>query len=214
MNVVKSLRSVVDTGAKLHRGDAGQRVKAAEQALKRLGRNPGAVDGRFDQDTFEAVKKFQRANGMKATGRVGAPTAKKLLAKLGHPYEGAKKSVDLFVSKALDQKGDRYVFGAETNLKDKNPGVFDCSELVQWAAAQAGINLVDGSQNQRAACKSISVEQALRTRGALLFTDGHVAISLGNGKTIEARGRDYGVGVFSAYGRGWEEGGLIPGMKY
>lgn len=214
MNALESLRSVVKSGTHLTRQDSGQRVRGAERALSRVGRDPGKLDSKFDQDTFEAVKKFQKANDMKATGHVGPVTAKRLLEKLGHPYEGGKKSADLFVQRALDQKGDRYVFGAETNLNDKNPGVFDCSELVQWAAKQAGVNLVDGSQNQRAACRTISVQKAIHTRGALLFTDGHVAISLGDGRTIEARGSAYGVGVFSAYGRGWEEGGLIPGMKY
>jgi hypothetical protein len=41
-----------------------------------------------------------------------------------------------------------------------------------------------------------------------------VAISLGDGRTIEARGSAYGVGIFSANGRGWTAGGLVPGMKY
>ena len=57
------------------------------------------------------------------------------------------------------------------------------------------------------------MEQALQTRGALLFRDGHVAISLGNGRTIEARGRNYGVTQANGSGR-FTSGGLIPGMRY
>jgi hypothetical protein len=60
----------------------------------------------------------------------------------------------------------------------------------------------------------IPLEQAIRTRGALLFANGHVAISLGDGRTIEARGRAYGVGIFNARGRSFHTGALIPGMKY
>ena len=41
----------------------------------------------------------------------------------------------------------------------------------------------------------------------------HVAISLGNGLTIEARGRAWGVGVFSAT-RGFDFAGKIPGLDY
>jgi cell wall-associated NlpC family hydrolase len=60
----------------------------------------------------------------------------------------------------------------------------------------------------------VSVDKALHTRGALLFRPGHVAISLGDGRTIEARGSAYGVNIFSAQGRGWTSGALIPGLKY
>ena len=40
----------------------------------------------------------------------------------------------------------------------------------------------------------------------------HVAISLGNGKTIEAKGHAYGVGVFDA-GNRFNYAGMIPGMS-
>lgn len=122
-----------------------------------------------------------------------------------------------FLRSALAQNGDRYVYGAETNLNDSNPNTFDCSELVQWAAHQAGVTIPDGSSAQLAHVRrhgqEISVEQALRTPGALLFRPGHVAISLGDGRTIEARGRRYGVGIFNARGR-FTSAGLIPGMRY
>ncbi len=122
-----------------------------------------------------------------------------------------------FLQHALAQQGDRYVFGAETNLNDANPDTFDCSELVQWAAARAGVNIPDGSANQEAWVRrhgtQMSVEQALRTPGALLFRRGHVAISLGDGRTIEAKGSRHGVGVFNGRGR-FTSAGLVPGMRY
>ena len=122
-----------------------------------------------------------------------------------------------FLKAALAQNGDNYVFGAETRLNDPNPDTFDCSELVQWAGAQAGVEIPDGSGNQRRFVErhgtTLSVEEAMRTPGALLFREGHVAISLGDGRTIEARGRRHGVGVFEAQGR-FTSGGLVPGMKY
>ena len=72
----------------------------------------------------------------------------------------------------------------------------------------------------------MSVQQALQTPGTLLFhfasepqpgltgepPVAHVAISLGNGKTIEAKGHAYGVGVFDATGR-FNYAGMIPGMS-
>ena len=127
-------------------------------------------------------------------------------------------NLNVFISKALAQAGNRYVWGAEARLNDPDPRAFDCSELVQWAAAQAGVSFVDGSQAQRAACRRagriISVAQATRTRGALLFTSGHVAISLGDGRTIEARNSRVGVVVGKVPDIRYAEGGLIPGLRY
>lgn len=129
-----------------------------------------------------------------------------------------------FVGLCLKQIGDRYIFGAEVNLNDENPTAFDCSELVQWAAHRVGVvpEFPDGSWAQEAACKHanmlIPIARAIDTQGALLFrhrgSDGHVAVSLGNGSTIEARGRAYGVNVFNATGRDWTAAGLIPGLIY
>ncbi|HEU4422223.1 MAG TPA: NlpC/P60 family protein [Pilimelia sp.] len=134
-----------------------------------------------------------------------------------------------FLESALAQTGDTYVFGAEAGLKVANPTTFDCSELVQWSAHQAGADLPDGSWLQYLELErrgaTISVEQAMQTPGALLFSfssrpttgggrpdSAHVAISLGDGKTIEARGTRYGVGSWPAEGR-FEYGAVIPGIS-
>lgn len=117
--------------------------------------------------------------------------------------------VQTFLNHALAQEGDQYVFGAEVvDLDNPNPSRFDCSELVEWAAHQTGIKIPDGAVFQyrhlQEAGTTMSVEQAIDTPGALLFSfssdpltgrpqAAHVAISLGNGKTIEAMGDAYGV---------------------
>jgi cell wall-associated NlpC family hydrolase len=127
-----------------------------------------------------------------------------------------------FVRLCMAQKGDRYVYGAEAKWSDPNPRVFDCSELVEWAAHRAGGYIPDGSTWQEAYCRQkgtmITVQRAFRVQGALLFrhlgADQHVAVSLGNGSTIEARGRLYGVNVFSAAGRVWTAAALLPGFNY
>jgi cell wall-associated NlpC family hydrolase len=138
-----------------------------------------------------------------------------------------------FLQIALQQKGKPYVYGAHTQPTDANPPAFDCSELTKWAAAQSGITIPDGATAQylqlRDQGRTMSVEEALRTPGALLFhfgyepkdlgdipADGHVAISMGDGKhTIEARGRKYGTGVFDATGERagfFNRAGMIAGM--
>lgn len=131
----------------------------------------------------------------------------------------ADGQIDQFVAIALQQAGKRYVFGAEAKASDPNPRSFDCSELVEWAAARVGINprMPDGSANQLAHCRrhgtTLSVQQGINTKGALLFQPGHVAISLGNGKTIEAMNPSAGVRQGNANGRGWTSAGKIPGAK-
>jgi cell wall-associated NlpC family hydrolase len=130
---------------------------------------------------------------------------------------GADGQIDRFVAIALQQAGKRYVFGAEASPSDPNPKAFDCSELVEWAAARAGITpkVPDGSAAQQSWCAShktlISAATAINTKGALLFMPGHVAISLGNGKTIEAMNPSQGVRQGNAAGRGWTSAGRIPG---
>jgi len=133
-----------------------------------------------------------------------------------------------FLHAALGQAGDPYVWGASAAATDPDPDAFDCSELTKWAAKQVGIDLPDGSWLQYLDLKGrgalVPVEQALRTPGALLFSfseeprpgggrpaGAHVAISLGDGRTIEARGREYGVGTFDAADR-FEYGAIIPGL--
>lgn len=133
-----------------------------------------------------------------------------------------EKSAELFVRTALAQAGDRYVYGAEARLSDPDPDAFDCSELVQWAAHRAGVTIADGSSAQYAACKkhhtTLSVAAAIKTRGALLFRgpggSEHVAISLGDGRTIEARGRAYGVCTAPATASRFTLAGKVPGMRY
>lgn len=125
-----------------------------------------------------------------------------------------------FVGLCLRQRHDRYVFGAEVSWHDPDPDEFDCSELVEWACRRLGVAFPDGTSAQSEACKPISVGEASRTLGALLFRDphsskkGHVVVSLGTGKTIEARGKEYGVNQFDIGGRQWSQAGLIRGLNY
>lgn len=141
------------------------------------------------------------------------------------PASGAARA---FLDAAVAQTGDTYVFATNTAPDDPDPEVFDCSELVRWAARRAGVTVPDGSWLQYLSLSEqggeISVEEALQTPGALLFSfsskptatsgrpdQAHVAISLGNGQTIEARGPRWGVGSWDAAGR-FQYAAVIPGL--
>jgi cell wall-associated NlpC family hydrolase len=136
------------------------------------------------------------------------------------------------VSLLVSQKGDSYVFGVEVKKSNSDPTAFDCSELIEWGCAQVGVKpeMPDGSWWQYQHCLNhnavLSVEKALIVPGSLLFIfssdpnkkerpkRAHVAMSLGNGMTIEARGKAFGVGIFATDKRGWTHAGLIPGLAY
>lgn len=51
-----------------------------EQRLRQLGENPGAIDGVFDETTRRAIRRFQQARDLPATGYVGQATMARLLA--------------------------------------------------------------------------------------------------------------------------------------
>jgi cell wall-associated NlpC family hydrolase len=129
---------------------------------------------------------------------------------------GADGQVETFVRNALSQTGKAYVYGAQPSATDPNPRSFDCSALVQWSATRAGIGGVPRtSEAQFGASDQISADTAIGIRGALLFPAdlSHVAISLGNGSTIEASNESRPVGQLNARGRGFTHGGKLRGAK-
>ena len=155
------------------------------------------------------------------------PTPQKITTSLGAAAvqslssgQGGTKTANDFVAFAAAQVGDQYVFGAAPDPSNPDPSQFDCSSLVQWAAAQDGISLPRTVNEIYDKCFHITVDQAKTIRGALIFklgtgADGHVVISLGDGKsTVEARGAKYGVVTYTIDNRGFDAAGLIQGMNY
>lgn len=195
-------------------------------------------DGSSFADALTSAELLTGGSGGSGTGLVGA--AQKLAALDGGLSLDNLLASDLgssgvvngrtagFLAAALEQAGDPYVWGATADPDDSDPGAFDCSELVRWAAARVGVDVPDGSWLQYLDLKqrgaTVSVEDALRTPGALLFSfdseprpggdrpsGAHVAISLGDGRTIEARGQQYGVGTWEAGSR-FQYAAIIPEM--
>ncbi|OQP06860.1 hypothetical protein B1690_05995 [Geobacillus sp. 46C-IIa] len=62
------------TGQTLREGSEGQAVKDLQTKLQRLGYNVGAVDGIYGKQTTEAVRSFQKANGLEVDGIAGKIT--------------------------------------------------------------------------------------------------------------------------------------------
>lgn len=100
---------------------------------------------------------------------------------------------------------------------------FDGSSLVAWAAGRVGVFVPKGAQNLLNYClrKStiIPLDKGFTTRGALLFPRSQhiVAVSLGNGKTVEAMGRQHGVrsnGCLGNPGVRWLNAAWVPDVRY
>lgn len=94
---------------------------------------------------------------------------------------GGSPAAATAVQAALSRVGDPYVWGAA------GPGAFDCSGLVMWAYAQAGVYLPHYSGAQYADTTHIPMS-ALQP-GDLVFPANpgqHVAMYIGNGEIVQA----------------------------
>ena len=49
-------------------------IRQIQKALKNAGYNPGTIDGRMGRQVKDAIRAFQRANGLRADGKVGKNT--------------------------------------------------------------------------------------------------------------------------------------------
>ena len=111
----------------LKKGSTGEAVEQLQKALKDLGYDPGAVDGKFGANTEAAVKSFQNANGIAVDGIVGDitwlnideadqsnPTIKK--GSTGNPVRRAQKRLTLG---GYDTGGVDGIFGAKTETAVK-----------------------------------------------------------------------------------------------
>lgn len=90
-----------------------------------------------------------------------------------------QSAADIIVSAARSQVGNAtYVWGTQIPYVS-----FDCSGLVQWCYAQAGISI----PRQSTAIKNSGTIVSDPRPGDICWTPGHVAIYIGNGQMIEAQ---------------------------
>ena len=77
---------------KMPAAKANEETKKLQEALKAKGQDPGPIDGVMGSKTQGALKAFQEASGIKATGRMDKETGEKLGVEMAKsPAKAMKK---------------------------------------------------------------------------------------------------------------------------
>lgn len=95
--------------ATYRQGSSGEQVRVIQTKLKNWGYYDGAVDGVFGSQTTQAVKYFQRKNGLTADGIVGPATLKALGMSTGGGGSGQESTVELLARViSAEARGEPY----------------------------------------------------------------------------------------------------------
>ena len=165
-------------------GDQGAEIAEIQDMLVVLGYDV-MPDGDFGIATAEAVKEFQKSNGLTPDGLIGPATYTALLGKdMPEITHGASYIANRIVSSSMDYIGVPYVFGGTS------PYGFDCSGYVQYVFANAGISLPRTADVQYEVGTPISTSELVA--GDLVFFStytygaSHVGIYIGDSNFIHA----------------------------
>ena len=165
-------------------GDQGADIAEIQGKLILLGYDVIA-DGDFGVGTAEAIKEFQKSQGIKADGLIGPATYTALLGRdMPEISRGMNHIARRIISTSMDYIGVPYVFGGTS------PYGFDCSGYVQYVFAKAGISLPRTADVQYEVGTPISTTELVP--GDLVFFStytygaSHVGIYVGDGNFIHA----------------------------
>jgi peptidoglycan DL-endopeptidase CwlO len=174
-------------------------------AVKKVIPHGAAAEPLMSQVTAGVTKSQASAAG------VAASAAGVAAGSVDHSSTTLSAAEDLtFLKAGLGRQGLPYVWGAS------GPNSFDCSGLVQWAMAQAGIQMPRVAADQARTGPAVPVSQL--QPGDLLFyhtdpTDpgyiSHVAIYLGNDEMLQAPETGENVEVVQADLSGSEYAGAV-----
>jgi len=115
MDTSTSARGTSSSG-RMARGGSAANVKEAQQALKDKGYDPGPVDGVMGTKTKDAIKSFQSASNLQATGTLDAQTADKLGV-----HSGSSSSRSSSSSSTDNMKSSNTTAGKDTDQPNQTP---------------------------------------------------------------------------------------------
>lgn len=95
----------------LKKGSSGSTVRTVQTKLKNWGYYQGSIDGIYGSKTVEAVKYFQRRNGLTADGIIGAKTAAAMGITLSSGGGGYNSADTYLLARAVygEARGEPYL---------------------------------------------------------------------------------------------------------
>lgn len=164
-------------------GDSGSAVKKVQKRLKKLGYYSGSIDGDYGNGTKNAVKSFQKKNGLTANGKVNSKTLSKLNSSSAKKANSSDSSDDSggTTTERLDwfHGGSSKIPKRATFLvKDIKTGiVFKCK---RWSGANH-LDAEPATAADTAKMKKIYGHWSWRRRAVLVKYNGHVYAASMNG---------------------------------
>ncbi|NYH76727.1 cell wall-associated NlpC family hydrolase [Actinopolyspora biskrensis] len=154
--------------------EARERAAEAEQEAARLQEEISEKKSKMEERVSEVEEHIEELSQEEQESLSGG-------GQTDYDYAGGSGSAAGAVQAALSKQGSPYVYGAD------GPSQFDCSGLMYWAYAQAGVDLPRSSSAQAQVGKPISASQL--KPGDLIFyysPVSHVSMYVGNGKAVHA----------------------------
>ena len=161
----------------LKKGSRGAQVKTLQTALKDQGYYSGKIDGIYGKGTVNAVKAFQRKNGLKADGIAGPLTQQKLYAGNSTKNQSGEPSGNTSVEAqtqqqqktgtvtAIPQEAISFLQGIE-----KNSGAV-CGTLVLSKNGKVFLNWSFGGVNDQTCFRIASVTKWVTAIGLMTLYD-------------------------------------------
>ncbi|MEV5428916.1 NlpC/P60 family protein [Streptomyces sp. NPDC052701] len=173
---LKDLRTAMRALAQ-ERAEASRKLGELERSRKAVADRRRAVERKLARarHLLDSLPDDERAAYGRATrsGRGGVPGPGGAV-----PASGRAAAA---VAAARSAVGKPYVWGAN------GPGGFDCSGLMQWSYAQAGVSLPRTSQAQRHAGRQVPLSEARPGDLVVYRSDAsHVGMYMGDGQVVHA----------------------------
>jgi cell wall-associated NlpC family hydrolase len=167
-------------------GDQGQEIVLIQQRLLSLGYEIGSADGDFGSATENAVKAYQKDQGLTPDGVVGPTTFKALLGRdiPAVSRDSSTAAARRIIQLSMRYLGVPYVFGGTT------ADGFDCSGFTRYVYRTVGVNLPRTADDQFEVGRAVSLSR-LQPGDMVFFTTyasgaSHSGIYIGDGKFISA----------------------------
>jgi len=110
--MMAALLALPVSAAVYRKGASGATVRTIQQKLRQWGYYDGAVDGIYGSETTEAVRYFQKKNGLTADGVCGRATLQALGISTGGSAAGAGQKNDLYLLAKMisaEARGEPYI---------------------------------------------------------------------------------------------------------